>query len=323
MPIRKHGAGWEVRIQHGGRRYSKTVATRSDALYLEARLRQRVNDTRSGRVPTYSLEEAIQRWLTDEAPRLRSDYSSLVKAIIPSCGSKSLGQVVEAAYAIREDGLRSGLAPAPINRRLALLKRIAKLAYKCWGWLENDLGGKISLLPGEVKRTEWVTPAEAKRLIAASRGKVREAIRWLLLTGLRRGELLGMTPDLIRGRMIYLKDTKSGRPRAIPIPEELDPKAFPYGLNVMELRRGFENARRLAVLPHIRLHDLRRSYGTWLVQHGSDVAAVRDLLGHSTIAMTSRYLGTNERHLAETVKNLPSLGKSRGRKTRPQRVKAA
>ena len=313
MPIRRHGSGWEVRIQHGGRRYSKTVATRSDAQFLEARLRQRVNDTRVGRVPSYSIEEALTRWLTDEAPRLRSDSRYLVKALLPHIHGKGLEHVVEVADALREAGVRKGLSPASVNRHTALLKRLAKLAYKRWGWLEHDLGSKISLLPGEVKRTQWVKPQEAKRLLSASKGQIREAIRWALLTGLRRGEILNLTPSHIRGRTIYLTDTKSGLPRAVPIPSELDPARFPFGLNPTTLSKGFEATRERAGLPHIRFHDLRRSYATWLLQGGADLGAVRDLLGHSTIAMTSRYVGTSEAHLAKSIKSLPRLGTKRGR----------
>jgi integrase len=314
VPIRRHGSGWEVRLQHGGRRYSKTVATRSDAQYLEARLRQRVNDTRAGRTPSYTIEEALARWLREEFPRLKSKQShrSLVKAILPFLSGKPLGNVVEVADAIREGGLGAGLAPAPINRRLALLKRIAKLAYRRWHWLENDLGAKIELLPGEVRRTEWVTPAEAKRLMAAAAGPIREAIRWAVLTGLRRGELLSLTPAHFRGRVIHLKDTKSGLPRSVPMPAELDPRRFPFGIQPTALSKGFQDARRRAGLPHIRYHDLRRSYATWLLQRGSDLGSVRDLLGHSTIAMTSRYVGSDMKTLSKAVKSLPTLGVKRG-----------
>jgi integrase len=316
LPIRRHGAGWEVRLQHGGRRYSKTVTTRSDAQYLEAKLRQRVSDTRAGRVPSHSLEEALARWLREEFPRLKSQqsYKSLIKVTLPHLSGRALHSVVEVASAIRQAGLDGGLGPAPINRRLALLKRIAKLAYKRWHWLENDLGARIELLPGEVRRTEWVTLTEAKRLLAASDPDIREAIRWALLTGLRRGELLSIQPHHFRDRVIYLQAdlTKSGKARAIPVPAELDPKHFPFGLKPTYLANRFLEARRRAGLPHIRFHDLRRSFGTWLVQKRTDAAVVRDLLGHSTLTMTSRYLGTDLTQLKKAMKSLPSLGLSRG-----------
>lgn len=314
MPIRKHGKGWEVRVQHAGRRISKTVATRSDAYHLEARLRQRVNDSRAGRTPQYSLEEAFERWLTNEAASLKSPETaqSVTRAIYTDLVGRLLSETVDVAAAIESNGRKAGLLPATINRRLAALRRVAKLAYRKWGWLENDLGAKIQLLPGERKRTEFVTVQQGKRLIQAARGPMRELIRWALLTGLRRGELLSLTPASFRGATVHLQDTKSGKPRTVPLPPELNPARFPFGMNYNTFEKHWQNARRLARMPHIRFHDLRRSYGTWLLQGGADLASVRDLLGHSTITMTSRYLGASSTDLKRAVSVLPGL--SRGRK---------
>jgi integrase len=313
MPIRRHGAGWEVRIQHGLRRISKTVATRSDAQYLEATIRRQINDTRAGRTPTYTLEEAFGRWIRDELPRLKSQegHRSLVKALVPHIRGKSLTEIPDVAERIKAAGFDSGLAAAPINRRLALLKRVGKLAYRRWRWLENDLGSKIELLPGEVRRTEWVTPAEGKKLMASAKPEIREAIRWALLTGLRRGEILSLTPAHFRNGAIYLKDTKSGLPRTVPIPDELNPKRFPFDLHPTALSKGFQDARQRAGLPDIRYHDLRRSYATWLLQGGTGLGDIRDLLGHSNVAMTSRYIGSSLKHLRKAVRRLPSLARRR------------
>jgi integrase len=316
MPIRKHGNGWEVRIQHGGRRLSKTVATRSDAQHLEAVWRQRLNDTKAGRAPSYGLEEALHRWLTGEALALKSyeDLKSKVALMYDACKGRHLDEIVAAADQVKADGLKAGLLPATINRRLAILKRVAKLAYKRWEWLENDLGAKIQLLPGERKRSEYVTVEQGKRLMAASSGKMRELIRWACLTGLRRGELLSLEPSSFRGREIILHDwqTKSGKARVVPLPPELDPKRFPFGMNYNTFDKHWKQARRRARIAHIRFHDLRRSYGTWLHQQGADLAAIRDLYGHSTIAQTSTYLGVSSTDLKRAVSRLPGL--TRGKK---------
>lgn len=321
MPIRRHGRGWEVRVQHAGRRVSKTVATRSDAYHLESKLRQRTNDSRAGRTPQYGLEEAFERWLTGEAASLKSPETaqSVTRAIYPQIQGRLLSETVDVAAAIEARGRADGKLPATINRRLAALRRVAKLAYRKWGWLEHDLGAKIQLLSGERKRTEYVTVQQGRRLIAAAKGPMRELIRWALLTGLRRGELVGLTPASFRAGSIHLPGwtTKSGKERNIPLPPELDPKRFPFGVNYNSFDKHWQNARRLAKLPHIRFHDLRRSYGTWLLQGGADLAAVRDLLGHSTITMTSRYLGSSSSDLKRAVSFLPGL--SRGRKVASHR----
>lgn len=314
MPIRRHGAGWEVRIQHGGRRYSKTVATRSDAHLVEARMRQQFNDSRAGRVPQVSFEEGLARWLREEFPRLKHQDSarSLVKAILPHCQGKSLSAVGQIAETIREKALQRGLAAAPINRRLALVKRIAKLAFKRWKWLDRDCGAEIELLPGEVRRSEWVTPIQARKLIQSADPGIKEAIRWAVLTGLRRGEILGAQPHYFKDGAVYLPTSKSGKPRSVPLPAELDPRRFPFGLNATRLDKGFQDARRKAGLPQIRFHDLRRSYATWLLQGGAGLKEVQDLLGHANISMTSRYLGTSVEHLRDAVLSLPSMGIKRG-----------
>jgi len=319
MPIRRHGRGWEVRLQHGGRRFSRTVATRGDAQLLEAKLRQRVNDTRAGRTPTYSLEEAFLRWLNGEARTLKSRKTteSIVRRVFDSLKGRSLDEVVDVAREIEERGRKDGVMPATINRRLAVLKRVAKLAFRKWGWLANDLGAKISLLGGERKRSRYLTHAEALRLMAASRGPLREALRWFLMTGLRRSEFLRVRPDHFRDRTLLVEITKSGKPRAIPIPPDLDPAKFPYGINPTALDRGFQEARQKAGLPEVWLHDLRRTYGTWLLQNGADLASIRDLLGHADITMTSRYLGTTSTDLRAAVAVLPSL---RGRNWAGKRV---
>lgn len=322
MPIRRHGRGYEVRIQHGGRRVSKTLATRSDAIYYQAKLQQRHNDTRAGRVPAYTLEEAFERWLGAEAQGLKSlqTVESIVRRIFSMLRRRMLHDVVDVAAKVEEQGRKDGRLPATINRRLAILRRVAKLAYKKWGWLENDLGAKIQLLPGERKRTRYLTQAEARRLLAAA-GPIREALRWFLLTGLRRGEFLKVTPASFRDGHLLVEESKSGKPRAIPLPAELDHRRFPFDLNPTALDKGFQRARATAGLEGVWLHDLRRTYGTWLLQGGADLAAIRDLLGHSTVTMTSRYLGATSTDLKRAVKLLPSIAvpQKRGRKAASHR----
>src|SRR6185295_10223523 len=107
MSIRRHGRGWEVRIQHGGVPISKTLATRSDAVYFEATVKRRINDTRAGRIPTYTLEEAFVRWLSREAKQLKTFKSceSIVRRIFTSIQKRPLHEIVEVAGAIEEAGL--------------------------------------------------------------------------------------------------------------------------------------------------------------------------------------------------------------------------
>ena len=310
MPVRRHGKTFEARIQAGGRRFSRSFKSHADAKEWENRARRQIEDSRVGRPQRYSLEEAVTRWLDGEVQHLKSPETikSVLRSILPQIQGRALDEVVDVAAAIEKAGRKANLLPATINRRLAALRRIAKLAYRKWGWLEHDLGAKIQLLPGERKRSRYLTMPEAKRLMAAARGPVREAIRWCLLTGIRRSELMRVTPKDFRDRKLQIDISKSGQPRSVPLHPELDPAKFPYGLDGNALTRGFAKARSRARLEGVWLHDLRRTFGTWALQAGVDLAAIRDLLGHSSIVMTSRYLGASASDLKAAVARLPTLG---------------
>ena len=77
---------------------------------------------------------------------------------------------------------------------------------------------------------------------------------------------------------------------------------------------GPNQARVAAGLPQIRFHDLRHAYGTWLAEAGTDGPTIRDVMGHSSLTVTSRYLQTAGENARRAVAKLPRLGSARGQK---------
>jgi len=69
---------------------------------------------------------------------------------------------------------------------------------------------------------------------------------------------------------------------------------------------GFVWVQRAEILGS-RWHDLRHHFASRLVQHGVPLNTVRDLLGHSSVAMSLRYahLATDQRReaVAISIKN--------------------
>jgi len=310
LPVRRHGVTWEARIQFGGRRLSRSFAARRDAFEWERRTRGRLEDSRVGRTPGYSLEEALHRWLTGEAAALRShaDLIKKVRTIYPFAKGRSLTEVVDVAEALKADAIKRKAAPATVNRKLAILRRIARLAYRQWAWLDQPLGDRITLLPGERQRHVFLTPEGVSSLARHASKSVRDAIMLAALSGLRRGELLALTPQDRQDGALVLKDTKNGRPRVIPLPPEAIGIRLPIRLSSNALEAGFRSARKLAKMPGVRFHDLRHTYASWLIQSGASLTAVRDLLGHSSLAVTSRYSHLAQEHLRKAVSGLPAVG---------------
>jgi integrase len=320
MPIRRHGKGWEVRLQHAGSRVSKSFGSYRDAAEFERRAKQRVEDHRVGRTPRYTLEEAIARWLTGEAASLRSRPSLLnkVRAIRPHCRGRALTEVAEAAEAVIKAGLAAGHKPATINRRLAVLRRVARLGYRKWKWLERDEAGRISLLPGEEPRYVQASQPQAQKLLRSAQGFTRKAILWGIMTGLRKSELLAVEPHHFANGSLVVTKTKTGKVRAVPLQAGMGDDTFPWGITAYWMERPYRQARARAGMPWLQFRDLRRTFGSWVVQRTRSLKAAQDLLGHTTPTITAaHYAHLLEGDLREAVNALPNLaGMARGRAKR-------
>lgn len=293
MPVRKRGERWHVRLQIGGQRIERSLgpaATKADALAYEAKIRRDIVAGRVGRAPAHSIEDALVKWLEGEAKGLKS-YDNLlgkVRSLRTAAAGRKLADIVAVAEQLKADGIKAGLAPATINRRMAILRRIANLAHDQWDWLDQPLGKRIKLLRGEAARHVYLTPDQVEHLAAHCRHPVVAiAIRLVARTGLREGELL--RADTLFDGCIVVDESKSGRPRLVPVPPDMPNLKLPLGITYATLRTYFEAARKAAGMPHIRFHDLRHTAASWWAQAGANLAIIRDLLGHANLAVTSRY----------------------------------
>lgn len=299
MAVRKRGDRYQVRVTIArGERIERTLpagSTRADARALEAALVRRAIENASGRKPTRLIDEAIARWDAD-ARALKSYQNDLryrIDVVRGYTTGKTLDDLPDVAERIKTAGRKAELSPAAINRYLAILRRVGNLCEK-WGWTDKPLGRRIELLTGEQSRHVYLTPEEVGRLADAARlPVVRDFIVFAALTGLRRSEILGLRPEQIRGGAVVLDaHTKSGKPRIVPLPPEaveIAAQHVPWQLGAPLLNKVFREAREAAGMAHVRLHDLRHTYASWLAQDGASMAAIRDLLGHSSLSVTSRY----------------------------------
>lgn len=101
--------------------------------------------------------------------------------------------------------------------------------------------------------------------------------------------------------------TKNGRPRVIPLhPRALAiAKQLPFkGITPAVLRKQFEKARKTCGMEHIHWHDLRHTFASWLIQKGTPLQVVKELMGHANIQMTMRYAHLETDNLKAAVHSL-------------------
>lgn len=310
MSVRKRGTVWWVTVSFRGQRVRVSAgkgATKEQALELEAKMRSDLHAEKVGRKPERLISEGVLKWLNIECRGLKSarTMESHAKALLPFIKGKTFRQISNVVEDVKRSMTDDGLAKATINRRLAVLRRVCNLAYDTWGWLEAPIGRMVKLFKENNARHYYLTTAEVDELVKACKDhRVKQIVLLAAYTGLRRGEILRLTKDNFRNGCILLKgDTKSGRPRLVPLPPGIE-ASLPIQITINRLRKDFEQARNAVGMPYLHFHDLRHTYASWLVQSGAGLTAVKELLGHSNLAVTSRYTHLSPEHLREAVSRI-------------------
>jgi integrase len=210
------------------------------------------------------------------------------------------------------------LSIATVNRTLAILRHLLRLAHDEWEVL--DTAPRIRMEREPEGRLRWLTPEDAARLLEACRESRNDGlvdlVEFALFTGMRRGEALGLTWDRVdRARgVVQLEETKSGKRREVPLNSRADAVLARRGSkstglvfgtrNWDHFRSAWERAVERAKLADFHFHDLRHSFASWAIQRGATLQEVKDLLGHSSLAMTLRYGHLAPEHLRSAVARL-------------------
>jgi integrase len=194
------------------------------------------------------------------------------------------------------------------NRVIAVLSKMFALAIR-WRWCEaNPVRGVEK--NNEHHRRRYLSGDELARLLAAladySDRQVADAIRILLLTGARRGEVLSLRwADLDLDLGVWSKpaaSTKQGKAHRVPLsaaamevlrrqPRRSEFVFSSHGAtgHLVEVKKAWRWITRAADIADLRLHDLRHSFASALVSSGASLPLIGALLGHSQPATTARY----------------------------------
>jgi integrase len=229
--------GYTVQVEENGRTKQKRVYkaewTKDDAEQSLAAILLKIEQEPKPKAGGLTLAQAAERYLAAKARKrslakdgkilkhLKSAFGAdtLLADITASRISEYKAQRLASTSARRKDanGQATLLSAASINRPLALLRHLLRLAHEEWQVI--DTVPRVRLEKEPEGRIRWLEPDEETRLLSAcgkSRNKQLAGIVTVALeSGLRKGELLGLTwdrVDLSRG-VIRLEVTKSGRRR--------------------------------------------------------------------------------------------------------------
>jgi len=239
-------------------------------------------------------------------------------------GNKRLNQITRHQVQAFHSSLAAlGLKPATANHHLKVIRYSLNLARQ-WGMLEgeNPASG-VAMLPEENKIERYLDEDELQRLLNVIRTDRNRSVcsiaLFLLSTGCRLNEALSATwADVdIERRVFTIRATnsKSRRVRSVPLNDSaievltsLDTRE--RGGPLFRGKRGeplryvakvWSRVRAAAGLPHLRLHDLRHQFASFLVNDGRTLYEVQAILGHSSSKVTERYAHLSTKTLQEAA----------------------
>lgn len=208
-----------------------------------------------------------------------------------------------------------GVSNATVNRSVCEpLRGILLRARKVWKAQTNDIAWKDHFLKEAQEIVREATPDEERRLLSAMRGDYAPALRFALLTGCRRAEIVSLEWKAVDffNKVVTIHG-KGDRKRSLPITAAIfailkdalgkhPEKVFTYvakmprkdaGTTRPITMEGFKTewrrTRKRAKVTDFRFHDTRHTAGSRVVRNTGNIKLAQKMLGHSDIKTTSRY----------------------------------
>ena len=253
----------------------------------------------------------------DMRPRSRVEYEGLHRRhIAPALGKLRLSAITHEKIIALHRGMtkpKDGTTgtPTTANRCVALIKAVFNWAKKHGFWAGANPAESVQKNK-ENSRRRYLQPTELARFFEAIEESAEPAKSFFmlaLLTGARRSNVLGMRwRDVDMHEALWhisALDAKAGEEMDIPLTPEamavlkqrqLDTGAsewvFPAESksgHYEEPKRAWATLQKRAALADLRIHDLRRTMGSWLVRTGANTAINAKALGHKSLQAAAVY----------------------------------
>ncbi len=338
--LRVHPSGrrtWFVMFRQRGKQRRVSLGTSRQITAIEARrlAREKLTEValdglpsrktgRAGTRETPLMREYAERFWADYARHWKSstrygNRSSIDRDVIPAFGDRRVDEITKADVMFWRDGFaeRTGA----FNRTLPILSVMMgyaeKLGYRSRG--SNPCKGMPRYKRKRMER--FLSPSEYGQLATALNDFESEyplavaAIRLMMYTGARRGEIEMLRWEWVQPPRLMLPDSKTGakivylnrqaveivealpdrRSRGLVFPSRHDPQ------KQISLANVWPRLRSHAALPDVRLHDLRHSFASTAIRDNISLMVIGKLLGHALAETTSRYAHLSDEVVADAA----------------------
>ena len=194
------------------------------------------------------------------------------------------------------------------NRCLALIRHMLNMAIN-WGFITTNNATHIKQFK-ETARDRFLQPDEIHNFITAlnmaKNKQFKHFILLLLFTGQRKSNILSLKWENINfhNNIMYLPDTKNNQPQQIPLTQQainvfnnigirekgwVFPSKDSKSGHLQNPKRLWKHLLSLAQIKNLRMHDLRRTLGSYQAIIGSSMNIIGKSLGHKSLQSTAVY----------------------------------
>ena len=325
-------------ITLGDAKYVTAAQARTHALKVLSQVRLGIDPSLKKGVP-HVLGPTVEEFFNEKyLPYVKSykrswdtDECMIRLHLIPQLGRLHMMAMKERDVAAFIEHMKGkGYAIGTCNRALVLLRYGFELAVR-WGEFGSDCNPMrlYKNLVNDNKIEHFLSKQQTQTLLVEVRQSENEMLQWIVLyllyTGARKREVLDAKwADVdIEQRSWRIPKTKSGKVRHVPlsngavkvlaeVKEKYGKHAFTFifanektGLPFVSIFYSWDAARIRAGLDHVRIHDLRHSFASFLVNAGRSLYEVQEILGHADSRTTTRYAHLSRDRLQEAVESVP------------------
>ncbi len=334
----KRGKHWHIDKRIGGKRLRVSTGT-GKLEEAEAILSQVVATHQRakffGERPKVTFRKAATKYLTEETKKSKHNDAQALRALDPFIGDLYLEQVHHDTLMPFVAYMRNkGRAAGTINRYIAVVRRILNLSAKLWRhtdtgmtWLES---APLFILEKGVARKPYpISWEEQKLLLSELTADLANAMLFMVNTGLRDQELCSLRWSWQVDDDLFIlpeSQNKNGRERLVVL-NSIARSVLNHQKGKDKFRvfprdsvytRGWKNGRARAAkrypdefsmespwgFEHLRIHDLRHTFGRRIRYVGWSNEDRKDLLGHKNDDITTHYSQVEIQRLREMVESI-------------------
>lgn len=276
--------GYRAQVYVNGKRSSKTLPTKREAMNWAAARETELRDVAGGKGTKNTLHQALDKYADEVSPGRRGERWEIIRldAIKRQLIDVRLANLTPADLATWRDKRLKAVKSSSVLRDISLLSAVLEAAKTDWEWIKVNPMREIRKPSPPQHRNRTIAWSEIRGMLRAL-GHARRprtvsqavalAFCLALRTGMRAGELCGLPWAAVKGDHLVLEMTKNGTRREVPLSAKaqllmerargIDTDSV-FALKTQTLDALFRKARDRAGLAGFTFHDSRHTAATWI-----------------------------------------------------------